>query len=323
MQNNLNYQQKIIERKPIKTATNCIGGAFLLGEGIVLVLQFALIFVFSLFSKTEILSDDGFSWMLQIALSTIMFTIPFAIMCYPMGTSPARCCAFGKHEKGTLLPLVLIGLAVCMVANLLGGIFSSVFGAIGIESQSAEFQSDILKGWYFPVISIIGGAILPALIEEFALRGVVLGSLRRYGNNFAIIVSAILFGIMHGNLEQIPFAFVLGLYFGFITIKTGTVWAAVLLHFINNAFAFFFDIIANWLGNNMQTLINYTYFVVMILLGFIGVGLSYKKDLFKLQPDEKSALTLGDKLGVFASSPCIAIYVGFIIFKMVLQGLMV
>ncbi len=322
MQNNINYQQKSVERKPIKVAANCIGGAFLLGEGIVLVLQFAIIFVLSIFSKTHLITDEGFSWMLQIALSTVMFTIPFAIMCYPMGTSPARCCAFGKHEKGTLLPLVLIGLAVCMVANLLGGMFSSFFGVIGIESQSAEFQSDILKGWYFPVISIIGGAILPALIEEFALRGVVLGSLRRYGDNFAIIVSAALFGIMHGNLEQIPFAFILGLYFGFITIKTGTVWAAVLLHFINNGFAFFFDIVANLLGNNLQTLINYTYFVVMILLGFIGVALSYKKDLFKLEPDDSGALSLGEKLGAVAGAPCIAIYVGYVIFEMVILNLL-
>ena len=322
MQSNFNYQQKISERRPIKTSANCIGGAFLLGEGIVLVLQFLLGLVLALFSQTELIADDGFSWMLQVALSTIMFTVPFIIMCYPMGTSPAKCCAFGKHEKRTMLPLVLIGLAVCMVANLLGGIFSSVFGAIGIESQSTQFESDILKGWYFPIISIIGGAILPALIEEFALRGVVLGSLRHYGDNFAIIVSAALFGIMHGNLEQIPFAFVLGLYFGFITIKTGTVWSAVLLHFINNGFAFFFDIIANLLGNNLQSLINYTYFVVMILLGFIGVGLSYKKDLFTLASDPKTNLNLSEKLGTVAGAPCIAIYIGYVIFKMVILNIM-
>lgn len=320
MQSNFYYDKKVLERKGIKQAANCIGGAFLIGEASSWILQYILLFVLMILGKTEILQDDGITWMLQIALSSLVFTLPFIIMARPMGTSASACCAFGKPKKDTLVPLLLVGLGVCMLSNVLGSMFSSVFSSFGIESTSTDFQSDILKGWYFPVISILGGAILPALIEEFALRGVVLGSLRRFGDTFAIIVSAAIFGIMHGNLEQIPFAFVIGLYLGFITVKTGSVWAAVLLHLINNGFAFAFSIFASILGG-AQLLINATYFFAMILLGLVGVAKAKDLEIFTLPKDSGIELSLSKRVGTVFSSPTIIIYICCVALKIVLVNL--
>ena len=320
MQGNFSYDKTFIERKAIKLAANCIGGAFLISEAVSWVLQFVVVFVLMIFGATDILSDSGVSWMMQIAFSALVFTLPFVIMCYPMKTTPSACCSFGKPKKDTLIPLLLIGLGVCMLANVLGSMFSSVFTSFGIESTSTEFESDILKGWYFPIISILGGAILPALVEEFALRGVVLGSLRKFGDTFAIVVSAALFGIMHGNLEQMPFAFVIGLYLGFITVKTGSVWSAVLLHFINNGFAFAFSIFASVLGE-AEIVINAAYFFIMIILGLVGVAKAKGLELFSLPVDTGSELSLSKKIGVVASSPTIIIYICCVVLKIVLVNL--
>lgn len=321
MQSNFYYDKKVLERKGIRRAANCIGGAFLIGEAVSWILQYILLFVLMFLGKTEILSDDGITWMLQIALSSLVFTIPFIIMARPMGTSASACCAFGKPKKDTLVPLLLVGLGVCMLANVLGSMFSSVFSSFGIESSSADFESDILKGWYFPIISILGGAILPALVEEFALRGVVLGSLRKYGDTFAIIVSAAIFGIMHGNLEQMPFAFIIGLYLGFITVKTGSVWSAVLLHFINNACSFMFDIFGTLLGTS-EYIVNVIYFFIMVVLGFIGIAKAKSIELFSLPKDTDCELTLSKKISTVLSAPVIEIYIGYMIFKMILLSVM-
>ncbi len=320
MQSNFYYDKKVLECKGIRRAANCIGGAFLIGEAVSWILQYILLFILMLLGKTEILSDDGITWMLQIALSSLVFTIPFIIMARPMGTSASTCCTFGKPKKDTLVPLLLVGLGVCMLANVLGSMFSSVFSAIGIESTPTDFESDILKGWFFPIISILGGAILPALVEEFALRGIVLGSLRRFGDTFAIIVSAAIFGIMHGNLEQIPFAFIIGLYLGFITVKTGSVWAAVLLHLINNGFAFLFSIFASILGG-AEIIINSTYFFVMILLGFVGIAKAKDLQLFSLPRDNGSELSLSKRIGTVFSAPTIIIYICSVVLKIVLVNL--
>ena len=74
-------------------------------------------------------------------------------------------------------------------------------------------------------------AIVPAVFEEFAFRGVVLNKLRKFGDSYAIIMSAVLFGLMHGNLSQIPFAFILGLVIGFIAVKTNSIIPGILIHF--------------------------------------------------------------------------------------------
>ena len=71
------------------------------------------------------------------------------------------------------------------------------------------------------------------LFEEVLFRGYVLRTLEPYGRKFAILGSAFLFGIFHGNILQTPFAFVVGLILGYVTLEYSIVWA-VLLHLINN-----------------------------------------------------------------------------------------
>lgn len=64
-------------------------------------------------------------------------------------------------------------------------------------------------------------------------RGLVLRLLQPYGKRFAIVLSALLFGLFHGNVVQIPFAFLVGLVLGYVTVEYSVVWAMV-LHIINN-----------------------------------------------------------------------------------------
>jgi len=71
------------------------------------------------------------------------------------------------------------------------------------------------------------------LFEEIIFRGFVLRTLEPYGKKFAILGSAFLFGIFHGNILQTPFAFAVGLILGYVTLEYSIVWA-MLLHLINN-----------------------------------------------------------------------------------------
>ena len=75
--------------------------------------------------------------------------------------------------------------------------------------------------------------IVAPVFEEVIFRGLVLRTLQPYGRKFAILASAFLFGIFHGNILQTPFAFAAGLVLGYVTLEYSLVWA-VLLHTINN-----------------------------------------------------------------------------------------
>ena len=76
-------------------------------------------------------------------------------------------------------------------------------------------------------------SILAPIWEELLFRGFVLRALRPYGKRFAILGSALLFGLFHGNLLQAPYAILMGLLFGYVTVEYSIGWA-VALHMFNN-----------------------------------------------------------------------------------------
>lgn len=313
--------KRMIEKKRIKRVANAIGGAFLLGTAVTIAVQFVLIAL----GYTDALSTTGGMWLMQVLLSAFMFTVPFCITAPAMNIRISGVCGYSKPEKGTALPLIACGLGACMLANVLGSITSSFFEALGITDAPSSLMSLNEPSLFNVVISVFGGAALPALVEEFALRGVVLGSLRRFGDNFAIIVSAALFGIMHGTVSQIPFAFFLGIYLGFTVVKSGSVWTAVAIHFINNACAFLIDLFASELSARANVVLNGLYFMVMIAIGFIGFFTVKTKNLFSLpvsvQDNTEDKLTLVQKTGAFFSAPCVVIYIAVVCFEILITQL--
>lgn len=129
---------------------------------------------------------------------------------------------------GISLGLSVAGLALSIAA----GIFFSIFGLYPME-MPIVFPTNPLALALF----VLNLAVVPALIEEFSVRGIVMGSLRRYGDRFAIVISALLFALLHRNMTQFPNAFVLGLALGYFMIKTNSIWTSIAIHFVNNALA--------------------------------------------------------------------------------------
>lgn len=87
----------------------------------------------------------------------------------------------------------------------------------------------------FPVMLFLM-AVTPAFCEEVVFRGVVYGGYRKGGNKFwAVILSGFMFGVMHGNLNQALYAFVIGVLLALLLEATGSIFTTMLFHFIYNA----------------------------------------------------------------------------------------
>lgn len=82
-------------------------------------------------------------------------------------------------------------------------------------------------------IQLIYTLILGPVAEELIFRGAIFQVLRKYGRVFAIVASALLFGIYHGNLPQGIFAFAMGILFAYITAEYSIGWS-MLIHIFNN-----------------------------------------------------------------------------------------
>lgn len=136
-----------------------------------------------------------------------------------------------------------IAFVILILANFVTAVMFVAIEGIGFSFDESEVESpsnvfEFIWEW-------IAVALIPALCEEFAIRGVVLQSLRKYGDIFAIVISAFLFGVMHGNVTQIPFAFILGCAMGYFVIKTGSLWTSIAIHLMNNTYAIIISILTN------------------------------------------------------------------------------
>jgi sodium transport system permease protein len=78
--------------------------------------------------------------------------------------------------------------------------------------------------------------LAPAICEELAFRGFILSGLRRMGHKWgAIVLSAALFGLAHGILQQSLGAAAIGVVIGYIAVKTGSILPGMLYHGVHNS----------------------------------------------------------------------------------------
>lgn len=117
--------------------------------------------------------------------------------------------------------------AVAQVMNSLMESFYNLFGKSMMEGLEAVSGSEETFSMFLYT------AILAPLSEEIFFRGAILRGLQPFGKKFAILASAFLFGIFHGNLIQAPYAFLVGLVLGYVTVEY-SMWWAILLHLLNN-----------------------------------------------------------------------------------------
>ncbi len=296
---------KALEIKQIRRAANCIGAAYAFIFFPNLLLEYLAMNSSGFAAFIRSVSHDAvFSAILDIFFAVLVFIPPF-LMAAAMGGRSFAVADFRKPKKGKILPLVLIGFGICQIGEITTFLFGSQMAFFGSEPIMSEPVYE--RSLYGVLAAVASTAIVPALCEEFALRGVTMGMIRRHGDDFAIFVSALLFGLMHRNLVQTPFAFIVGLGLGFIAIKGGSVFVAVLVHFLNNITSVAFEYIEPGLSYTMQSVLYSCYGMVVLGLGILGFLLyKDKKELFTLERAEEN-LSFGRKMGVFFSSPIIII----------------
>ena len=120
-----------------------------------------------------------------------------------------------------------------------------ILGAMTFVNLCSEFialpnwMEDEFFGMSRNVFGVISIAIMAPLVEELLFRGAIEGHLLRQGKSpaAAILISALIFGIIHINPAQVPFAFAIGAVFGWLYYRTGSVVPGIIGHFINNSIA--------------------------------------------------------------------------------------
>lgn len=143
--------------------------------------------------------------------------------------SVSRAYKFFNWKRYLLLPFISI--ATIIVFLPLSNLFLKLLGAMGF-SGGVSMPAYSSVGVYF--LSLLVMALMPAFGEEFLIRGALFSGLSSRGTWFGILISALLFSLMHANPVQTVHQFGLGVVLAIVLLLSGSIWACVFIHFFNN-----------------------------------------------------------------------------------------
>lgn len=134
--------------------------------------------------------------------------------------------SFGVVTVGSVINLIITAIAAALSGKLSDFSVTNT-SALSIAPQNNPLWLEILIYLYI--------CLLGPIMEELIFRGVLLDGLRKYGNTFGIIMSAVLFGLMHQNFSQCLPAVCMGLVWAYIAVKYNSLVPSMILHIINNS----------------------------------------------------------------------------------------
>jgi hypothetical protein len=201
-----------------------------------------------------------------------------------------------------------------MIFSLMTAYLTSFLGAKGINVPTSDLSlsspSTASVVMQFTYVIILG-----PIFEETIYRGLIIGTLSKYGSGPAVLMSALAFGLMHGNIPQAVSAFATGVVYGVIAVNCGSVVPTIIIHSLNN-------LVANM--PDLATAFNIPYFdtfysmleIAIALAGFFVLFtkhdfLRYKKDGYIL--DKKTVSR------TIFTNPAIFLYLLILIYDMVRQ----
>lgn len=193
-----------------------------------------------------------------LTLGSMGFDLMFSRIPH-LGTMLVECCAFlppiyimramqsdsmvlnfrTKQSKGSLGAYlgftVKFALAISFLSFLANFCVYVIVGATRMNLTGIPTQTSISDN--FGLLSFLSVCIVPPLVEEFFVRGALFSAFENVaGTGFCIVLSGICFAMLHGSLVNFVGPLIAGCGYAFLAYSFGSIWPAVLAHFVNNLY---------------------------------------------------------------------------------------
>ena len=292
-------------KRDLRKTVNGLGALLLIFFGLEFLIVIILEVILAITGNSDDLLEMNVLYMLESGLvSTIIFFVASLIYCLIKRVDFGAVFPFKKVGGAMLYRLCVIGISISLMSNYVVDLLNNSLGLFGVENNGGVFDTadnpDVLM--YFLVV-----AIIPAFVEEFAFRGVVMGMLRPYSEGLAILVSSATFALMHGNFVQMPFTFCVGLVLGYIDIISGSLLPSIIVHFLNNGLSVLYDVLTAY-GLLSETSAYMWYGAVYAATGILAFIAAYRiikdKDsrFFELK-DSDTVMPFKQKMKTALTSP--------------------
>lgn len=169
---------------------------------------------------------------LSLSLGELILLIPalvYLLFCKIKGEKLKERLFYNKVKPSTLVYVVFFTWLSMPLTTLVNAI-SMLF----VDNKIMGMADLILNVPFLLMLFLM--AVMPAVVEELVFRGIAYGGYRRSGTKFmAVLLSSLMFGLMHMNLNQALYAFVIGILLALLMEASGSVFATMLFHFLYNA----------------------------------------------------------------------------------------
>ena len=205
--------------------------AFLLAVNVtVFIAEIAMILFLGAEKTSELLNTNVY---VQYAFNVVsQYVIAFPILYYvlkPMKTMKRDRSKLRLSEFAILFFIAEFAMQVGSTIGEVVNSFFAVFKGDEVTNDVTELVNDSPIWLMILVIVIIG-----PIVEEIIFRKLLIDRLSRYGTTLSIIISAVAFGLFHGNFYQFFYAVAIGLVLGFMYAKTRNILYPIALHMIIN-----------------------------------------------------------------------------------------
>ncbi len=205
--------------------------------------------------KPELLENMDMNVLLSIAP---MYLIGIPVLVALVKRVPATEIQQRKMKWWQFLVALIMCYSLMYLSNWIGLGLTAVIGmllgtTVGNPIVSLASSTNILTNIIFMVI-------LAPIIEELVFRKLLVDRTVRYGQGVSILLSGLMFGLFHGNLNQFVYAFSIGCFFAYIYMKTGNIKYTIAMHMIIN----FLGSVASML---LMRMANYEGYMELILAG--------------------------------------------------------
>lgn len=279
----------------------------------------------------EGVSNTGYYAMLWIVNDVSVYLIPAVSAYFLFRSDLKQPNPYKKHSTYvptfsvplTFFALCFVGSLASLVTDFIAGVIDSLFatGEIPDAMEGALPQVGTI-GTY--LVFILTVSVAAPICEELIFRKLMLVPLRKHGDGFAIVTTALFFGFTHGNFDQLPYAFVVGLLFGLLAVNSNSVIPTMFLHTVNNLLVTLGSYSVSILGENETTLalengaswvLNAAFWLgIPSIIAILSSGMCKSDYAFQLSKAEKAKL-------IFSSPASYMLALGLALMMVDLNGI--
>lgn len=217
----------------------------------------------------------------HIALPEQLVYMIMYIFVYPIGGSLAALIFYKTRKRetglrlsqafcspqmnaGWIIKYMIITWGLSLLMSIITNIILQLLKSL-LHLNFSDISFDFGDGVGGFIVSFVSLCIFAPIFEEIIFRSAVYRHTEIMGQSFAVVFSAIMFALMHGNLEQLPYTFVMGLGFAYLFAKTRSLLIPMLLHFLTNTTTVIFtSIIGTTDTDELSTLLSNRNFAAVI-----------------------------------------------------------